>query len=191
MKGVSARHDVADAAVLAVEAGVDALIVGHDLGEPEVDRIVKALDERVSPERLEDAAGRVEALARLAHPRAASVDREAALGAARRALHVQGELSFTGQPRVVELRPVANIAAGEAEHGLAATIVREGEPIPTADAYIVRDVHRHPWMQEADRPGAVVVETGLPVWRPSHARAYVTTLGAGRASLEAVSELFS
>jgi beta-N-acetylhexosaminidase len=191
MKGVSARHDVADAAVLAVQAGVDALIVGHDLGEPDVARIVGALEERVSPARLADAAERVDALARFAHPHPAAVDREAALAAARRALRVHGEISFTGEPRVVELRPAANIAAGEAEHTLGSTVVREGEPIPSADAYIVRDVHRHPWMEAADRADAVVVETGLPVWRPRRARGYVTTLGAGRASLDAVSELFS
>jgi hypothetical protein len=93
-------------------------------------------------------------------------------------------------PRIVELRPVANIAAGEAEHTLgAAVVVREGASIPEADVYVVRDVHRHPWMQAADRAGAVVVETGLPVWRPEHARGYVASYGGGRASLDAVAEL--
>ena len=79
---------------------------------------------------------------------------------------VDGDISFAGDPSIVELRPIANIAAGEAEHGLAPRIVREGEPIPDADVYVVRDVHRHPWMEAVDRPGAVVVEIGLPVWRP-------------------------
>ncbi|MGZ4335413.1 MAG: glycoside hydrolase family 3 protein, partial [Gaiellaceae bacterium] len=59
------------------------------------------------------------------------------------------------------------------------------------DVYVVRDVHRHPWMEIVDRPGAVVVETGLPVWRPRNARAYVTTLGGGRASLAAVADLLA
>jgi beta-N-acetylhexosaminidase len=186
MKGVSARHDVADAAVLAVEAGTDMLIVGHDLGEPEVSRIVAALDERVSSERLEDAAARVDALAAFARLCDAPVDRAAALGAARRALVVDGDVSVAVDPAIVELRPAANIAAGEAEHGLASRIVREGEPIPDADVYVVRDVHRHPWMEAVDQPGAVVVEIGLPVWRPSAARGYVSSLGGGRASLEAV-----
>ena len=189
MKGVSARHDVADAAVLAVEAGADALIVGHDLGEPAVSRIVAALDDRVSTDRLEEAADRVAALAAFARPRAADVDRGAALGAAERAVRVDGDISLAGDPAIVELRPVANIAAGEAEHGLAPRIVREGEPIPEADVYVVRDVHRHPWMEAVDRPGAVVVEIGLPVWRPSAARGYVSSLGGGRASLEAVESL--
>ena len=40
-----------------------------------------------------------------------------------------------------------------------------------------------------DRAGAVVIEVGLPVWRPEHARGYVATYGAGRASLAAASEI--
>jgi beta-N-acetylhexosaminidase len=191
MKGVSGRHDVADAAVLAVEAGADALIVGHDLGEAEMRRIVDALDARVSTDRLEEAGARVAELARRARPCAAQVDRAAAVGASERAVRAEGDVSFTGDPSIVELRPVANIAAGEAEHALAARIVREGEPVPDADVYVVRDVHRHPWMEAVDRPGAVVVETGLPVWRPRAARGYVSTRGAGRASLEAVEALLS
>jgi len=190
MKGVSARHDVADAAVLALEAGVDALIVGHDLGKPDVDRIVRALDDRVDEERLGSAAARVARLARLARPRAADVDRPLALDGARRAVQAEGDVSFTAPPRIVELRPVANIAAGEAQHTLgSAVVVREGDAIPDADVYLVRDVHRHPWMRAADRPGAVVVETGLPVWRPEQARGFIAAYGGGRASLAAIAEL--
>jgi beta-N-acetylhexosaminidase len=189
MKGVSARHGLFDSAVLAVEAGADALIVGHDVTPEDTLRIVAALDERVSPERLEEAGARVASLAAFAHPRAAEVDRVAALGAAERAVQVDGDVSFARDPSIVELRPAANIAAGEAEHGLAPRIVREGEPIPDADVYVVRDVHRHPWMEAVDRPGAVVVEIGLPVWRPQTARGYVSSLGGGRASLEAVEAL--
>jgi beta-N-acetylhexosaminidase len=192
MKGVSARHDVADAAVLALEAGVDALIVGHDLGEQEVTRIVDALAARVSPERLTEAAERVARLAAFARPRPAQVDRAAVARAARLALTVEGDVSFDRPPRIVELRPAANIAAGEAEHTLgSAVVVREGETVPEADVYVVRDVHRHPWMQAADRPDAVIVETGLPVWRPAHARGCIATLGGGHASLAAAEELLS
>ena len=69
-------------------------------------------------------------------------------------------------------------------------IVREGDPIPAADVYVVRDAHLHPWMQAAaDVDGVVVVEAGLPVWRPERARGYVATFGAGRASLDAAAEL--
>ena len=49
--------------------------------------------------------------------------------------------------------------------------------IPAADVLVVRDAHRHAWMrQAADDSGAVVVETGLPVWRPGGARGYLATL---------------
>jgi beta-N-acetylhexosaminidase len=186
---VSGRHDVADAAVLAVGAGADALIVGHDLGAPDFTRIVAALDSRVSRDRLEEAGARVAELARRARPRAADVDRAAARGAARRVVRTEGDLSLAGDPLIVELRPTANIAAGEAKHTLGTRVVREGDPIPDADVYVVRDVHRHPWMEAVDRPDAVVVEIGLPVWHPSVARGYVASLGGGRASLEAVEEL--
>ena len=192
MKGVSGRHDVADAAVLAVEAGCDALIVGHDLGERDTLRIVEALRARVPEERLEEASGRVRSLASFARPAAADVDGALAAGAARRAVRVAGDVSFARAPRIVELRPVANIAAGEAEHTLGdALVVREGESVPDADVYVVRDVHRHDWMQAADRPGAVIVETGLPVWRPERARGHIATLGGGRASLAAAEELLT
>jgi hypothetical protein len=33
------------------------------------------------------------------------------------------------------------------------------------------------------------VETGLPVWRPAHARGYLATNGGSRASLDAAAEL--
>jgi beta-N-acetylhexosaminidase len=176
--------------VLALQAGVDAVIVGHDLGEQDVRRIVAALEQRVAPDRLEDAAARAERLARRARPLAADIDRDAALGAARRAVRVDGDVSFAAPPRVVELRPVANIAAGEPEHGIGSLVVREGEHVPDADVYVVRDVHRHPWMEAVDRPGAVVVEVGLPVWRPRRARGHVATFGGGRAALQAAAELF-
>jgi beta-N-acetylhexosaminidase len=189
MKGVSARHDLADAAVLAVEAGCDALIVGHDVSPEETLRIVDAVGERVAPERLAEAADRVARLAAASRPLPVAVA-DGVREAARRALAVEGDVSFSSMPRVVELRPRANIAAGEAEHRIdGAVVVREGEPLPDADVYVVRDAHRHPWMEAADRPSAVVIEVGLPVWRPRHARGLVATYGGGRASLEAVGEL--
>ena len=191
MKGVSGRHDPADAAVLALEAGCDALIVGHDLGEESVTRIVAALAERVRPERLAEAAGRVDTLAARAQPNGLPVARERLRDAAARALQVEGEVAVGPGARIVELRPVANIAAGEAEHGIAATIVREGGEVPDADVYVVRDVHRHPWMTAADRPGAVIVETGLPVWQPQHARGRIATFGGGSGSLRAAAELLA
>jgi beta-N-acetylhexosaminidase len=40
----------------------------------------------------------------------------------------------------------------------------------------------------ARRPDTIVVEMGLPVWRPA-ARAYLATYGASRTSGQAVAEL--
>jgi beta-N-acetylhexosaminidase len=192
MKAVSATVGIEESAVRALEAGVDALCIGHDLGEDDVLRVRAALVARVPEERLREAAERVSRVAVWARPLAAAPDRAAAADAARRALRSEGDTRFSSPPRIVELRPVANIAAGEAEHSLAARVVREGEPVPAADVYVVRDAHRHPWMQvAADVEGAVVVETGLPLWRPSRARGYVVTHGGSRASYEAATDLLS
>jgi beta-N-acetylhexosaminidase len=191
MKGVSALLGVEQAAVSALQAGCDALCVGHDLHEEAVEQILAALTASVDEARLREAAGRVARLAAWARPTASVADRSGAAAAARRALQVEGDVSLDHAPRIVELRPVANIAAGEAEHGLG-TVVREGDPMPSADVIIVRDAHRHTWMRAAaDVEGVIVVETGLPVWRPSHARGYVAAFGGSRASLDAVSEVLS
>ena len=191
MKGVSASLGVEQAAIRALEAGCDALCVGHDLHEEAVEQILAALTASVDEARLREAAGRVARLAAWARPTASVADRTGAAAAARRALQVEGDVSLDHAPRIVELRPVANIAAGEAGHGLG-TVVREGDPVPSADVIIVRDAHRHTWMRAAaDVEGVIVVETGLPVWRPSHARGYVAAFGGSRASLDAVSEVLS
>ena len=191
MKAVSETIGVVDTAVRAIEAGADALCVGHDLGEEAVDAVVEALATRVSEDRLRDAAGRVRRLADWARPEAGRSARDEAAAAAGRAVEVVGDVTLGPAPVVVELRPIANIAAGEAEHRVAgALVVREGEAVPEADVYVVRDAHRHAWMQDAvDRPGAVVVETGLPVWRPGRSRGYVATHGGGGASLHAAEEV--
>ena len=187
MKAVSATYGVETSAVRALAAGVDALCVGHDLGEDAVDRIRAALVAEVDESRLREAAGRIATLADWAKPVADGADRASAATGAARALLVEGDVTLSGRAAIVELRPQANIAAGEAEHVLGnATVVREGELVPPADVYVVRDAHRFPWMRHAaDVPGAIVVETGLPVWRPVLARGYVATYGGGRVSLEA------
>jgi beta-N-acetylhexosaminidase len=190
MKAVSETVGVESAAVQALSAGVDALCVGHDLGEDAVDRIRAALVANVDESRLREASGRIAGLADWARPAAGAADHAGAAAGASRALLVEGDVALERTPVIVELRPPANIAAGEAEHGLGeAPVVRQGELVPPADVYVVRDAHRHPWMQRAaDVPGVIVVETGLPVWRPMLARGYVATYGGGRASLAAAEE---
>jgi beta-N-acetylhexosaminidase len=190
MKAVSDTYGIEESAVLALEAGVDALILGHDLGADDLCRVRDALATRVSEERLASAASRVRRVGSWAQAEPAAVDHDSALDAARRALRREGDTSFERAPTIVELRPRANIAAGEHEHSLAGTVVREGEPVPAADVYVLRDAHRHPWMRDAaDVEGAVIVEVGLPVWQPSHARGRIATFGASRASLAAAAEL--
>jgi beta-N-acetylhexosaminidase len=192
MKAVSATVGIEESAVLALEAGVDALCIGHDLGEADVTRVREALVARVPEERLAEAAARVARVSAWARPSSGTVDRASAADAARRAISTVGDTSCGPAPRIVELRPAANIAAGEAQHSLAGEVVREGESIPPADVYVVRDAHRHPWMQTAaDVAGAIVIETGLPLWHPTRARGHVVTYGGSRASYDAVTELLT
>ena len=125
-------------------------------------------------------------------------DLEAGAEAARRALRVEGDATLEDDPLVVELWPEASIAAGEAQHGLGELLgaetmrLREGEALPGTDGrplvLVLRDAHRHAWQRELVPADAVVVETGVPVWRPPASRAYVTSFGAGRANLAAVAE---
>jgi beta-N-acetylhexosaminidase len=202
MQGVGGPRGIEESAVQALAAGADALCLGADLSAEQVEGVHEAivaavLAGRLAEERLREAAGRVSALAEWTSPRPAH-DREAGLEAARRALHVEGDLSLDGAPLVVELWPEATIAAGEARHGLgeilrAETIrLREGDRLPPLGGsvvLVVRDAHRHAWQRDLVPAGAVVVETGLPEWRPAEARGYVATYGAGRANLEAAAEL--
>ena len=221
MKAVSELVGVERAAVLALAAGVDALLIGHDLGEAAVTAITAALVGAVEAGELDE--GRLgEAAARVARVGAwaaeqgapAAVDGSAGRTAARRALVTEGDLSLDGPALVVELRPAVNIAAGEAGHSVGSvlaerlagteslTLDEAGAPDAAALAdragralvVIVRDAHRHPWMRAAAGavlaadPDAVVVELGLPEWRPDGARGYAATLGGGRASFEALAD---
>jgi beta-N-acetylhexosaminidase len=112
----------------------------------------------------------------------------------------------------VELQPEANIAAGPFLHGLGQLLREAGCEVDAvrADAgsasaipangsrrtvLVLRDAHRHNWQRAAAdvllavSGDAVVVETGLPLWRPSGGGGYLATLGAGRVNLEAAVEL--
>jgi beta-N-acetylhexosaminidase len=190
MKGLSETVGIEDGAVRALSAGVDALIVGRDLGEDAVVRIVEAISAGVSNERLAEAAARVRAVAAWASsPRASEPDHVLGRDAARRALHLEGDLALDGPVEIVELRPeAANVAAGRPVHSLA-------DLLPSVAGsqlvLVVRDAHRHGWMRDRvdAHPDAIVVETGLPHWRPARSRGFVATYGGSRASLEAVAEL--
>jgi beta-N-acetylhexosaminidase len=138
------------------------------------------------------------------------------LVAARRALRLEGTPGPTADPILVEIVPPSNIAVGTVPWGLGrwvrpgsiqriTTSVGAGEAVPDLGAVVaaaasrpllivVRDAHRYPAARSvvsalvAARPDAVVIEMGLPVWRP-HARAYLATFGATHASSLAAAEL--
>jgi len=204
MQGAGGPDGIERSAVRALAAGADALCLGADLTPGQVEgvhaAIVSAVQEgSLAEERLTEAAGRVAELAAWTAPRPLE-DREAGAEAARRALQVEGDPVVGEKPLVAELRPEPTIAAGEAGHGLgellgAETIrLHEGDRLPLLDAerplvVVLRDAHRHPWQRALVTPGAVVVETGVPGWRPEATRAYVATHGPGRANLQAATEL--
>jgi beta-N-acetylhexosaminidase len=215
MRGISGARGVPEAAVLALVAGADALCLGHDLHEEAVEQVHAAIvgavrSGRLPEERLAEAAARVAAVCRWASPTDAGAGNdEVGLEAARRALEASGDLAGGGPFVVLELVPEANIAAGEAVHGLAdllpgAVTVRLREaPRDLAElvtehegrrlVLVARDAARHPWQQEtvaaaaAIRPDAIVVETGIP--RPgSDGLASIVTHGGGRANFAAAAE---
>jgi beta-N-acetylhexosaminidase len=152
-----------------------------------------------------------------AHPPAGRPDAAGVgLAAARRAVRVTGgPLRPLRRPVLVEVVPPANIAAGAVPWGLEAwvpadSIVRIGVGKGAAEraqaasgalttaarrplVVVVRDAHRYPAARDvvtrllAARPDAVVVEMGLPVWRPPHA-VHVATYGAALISGLAAAE---
>ena len=200
MRAISATVGLEAGAVQALAAGADALCLGADLAPEQVDGVQAAIvdavrEGRLAEDRVREAAARVAELAEWGSSPKPHRDREAGAEAARRALRVEGDPTLSGEPLIVELRPEATIAAGEARHGLGGIQVREGDLLPPLDdlgrvVVVVRDAHRHAWQRELVPAGTIVVETGLPAWRPPAARAWIATYGAGRANLEAAAELF-
>ncbi len=206
MGAVSKTVGVEEGAVLAIAAGADALCLGHDLFEDDVRAIRKALVDavaagRISEERLAEAASRVERVGRWT---ASGVGLEAA----RRALRVEGNVELTGPALVVELVPEVTIAAGPAGHtfgeilaarrpGTEHLVIHRHEDLPRGGrqlVVVIRDAHRHEWEREVAQglvEGAVIVDVGVPVWRPDGAAGIVTTYGAGRANMLAATERLS
>jgi beta-N-acetylhexosaminidase len=186
---MGAIRDIEEGAVRALCAGADALCLGHDVDEELTLRVLRAIEARVPAERLHEAAARVRRVAAwvASRPPAEPVDRSVGLDAARRALRCEGDVALRGPANVVELAAAPNVAAGRPSHSLADVL---GSADDGDRVFVVRDAHRHAWMQaEADREDAVVVEIGWPVWRPSRARGWIATYGGSRVSYEAVAEL--
>ncbi|MFB4311053.1 glycoside hydrolase family 3 protein [Actinomadura sp. GTD37] len=216
MEGASGAIGIPEASVRALVAGADLLCLGPREHAETVEATLAAIDEavrtgRLSPGRLLDAAERTARLKEwLGGPGAAAADRAAGLEAARRAVRVTGALpGWTGgPPLVVETESAGNIAAGPTPWGLhpwAPDAVRAGDEDGAADrildrakgrglVVVLRDAHRHAGQRAlaaallTARPDTVVVEMGLPVWRPGSA-VYLATYGAAAANAQAAAEL--
>ena len=196
MRAISGTVGLEEGAVRTLAAGADALCLGADVTREQVQAVQAAIVHGVPEERLREAAARVAETGAWASSPRPHHDLEAGAEAARRALRVEGDVSLNGEPLVVELRPEATIAAGEARHGLGGTLVREGEQLPPLDdlsrvVIVVRDAHRHAWQRDLVPARTLVVETGVPEWRPPDARGWIATYGAGRVNLEAAAELIA
>src|SRR5439155_18000653 len=130
MHAISAAVGLEAGAVRALAAGADALCLGADLAPEEVAGVQAALvdavrEGRLREDRLREAAARVAETAALSSSPRPHRDREAGAEAARRALRVEGDVKLSGEPLVLELRPEATIAAGEAQHGLGGVLRAE------------------------------------------------------------------
>ena len=210
MRAVSATVGAEEGAVRALEAGADALCLGHDLRPDAVHAAVveAARSGRLEEGRLREAAERVANLGRTTLEPAAEVP-DLGLEAARRALLVDGQVALGRPPLVVELTPGHSIAAGPAGHGLG-DLLRDAEVVHLDAApldartllgehdgrqpvIVVRDAHRHTWERVAAQAvleaafDAVVVEVGVPAWRPDGV-AYIATHGSARVNLHAAAE---
>jgi beta-N-acetylhexosaminidase len=204
---MGAIRDIEEGAVRALLAGADALCLGHDLPPDDVHGAIVAAvrSGRLAEERLAGAASRVSTLASSlpAAPVDGEVPRIVGLEAARRAVRAEGDLRLSREALVVELLPEPSIAAGPADHGLAAALGAEtvslgpDDPAVTDErrlVVVVQDAHRHPWQQSAAEAildaarDAILVELGVPLWRP-HGVPYLATYGRGRVNLEAAAEV--
>ena len=138
------------------------------------------------------------------------------LAAARRAIAVEGSLPPLRRPLVIQLVPPSNLAAGTVPWGLRPWLADDSyREISTGTAaaslpelvtrllaeadgrslvVVVRDAHRHPVAADAvsrlvaARPDTVVLEMGLPIWRPAGGR-YLASYGAARSNSRAAAEV--
>jgi beta-N-acetylhexosaminidase len=212
MAAISETVGVEEAAVRTLIAGADSIGLGHDLHEQAVESVHAAIVAavragRLEEERLAEAAGRVEALAAWTSPTAeAAAGRDVGAEAAARVVALSRGDELDGPLLVLELVPEANIAAGEARHGLAdvlddaVSVQLRGAPSDLGAlldehqgrglVLVTRDAHRHRWQEEtvaaaaALRPDLVVVDTGISGLRLDGVKV-IATHGAGRANLEA------
>jgi len=172
-------------------------------------------DGTITDGRLEEAADRVArlrgGLARVRPVRSAGRGPEVGLTAARRAARMSGRRPVLSNALIIEVEPRENVAAGRftwgldpwapagavrrvhAAAGLAAGILEASAG--RSLVVVVRDAHRDPETRSlldallAARPDTILVEMGLPLWRPPDGTCYLATFGASRASGQAAAEL--
>jgi len=172
---------------------------------------------QLEEERLAEAAARIEQVvewARARQARTAETSRELGLQAARRAIRVEGNVRLAAAPMVVELRPEPSPPTRGVAWGLADVVASRdpgsfgvslaGTPVDVDGlieiargrslVVVVRDLHRHAWVRAAveslvrRRPDTVLVEMGLPKFRPAGAAAYIATYGAAKVNAIAAVE---
>ncbi|GIH26678.1 sugar hydrolase [Acrocarpospora phusangensis] len=218
MHAITKSVGLGGGAVRSLMAGSDLLCLGPvptcDDIRGVLAAIVEAVRDGVLPAaRLEEAAHRVDRLRDwFALVRDSADDNVVGLDAARRAVSLTGAASPLVDPYVVEVDTPPTIAVGDVPWGVApwlpeAEIVRVKPAEASRDALlaaaagrslivVVKDAHRYPESRElisallAARPDTVVVEMGLPIWRPE-AAAYIATYGAARANAQAAMELLT
>jgi beta-N-acetylhexosaminidase len=172
---------------------------------------------RLSEQRLTEAAGRVDDLAAWRSHQVGGAVANPGVGliAARRAIKAHGPVRIGDDATVVQVSWMRSIAAGRVSWGMAQPLAQRGVRVTPVEVHeeqvdvgalltgaqgksvvlVVRDLHRHAWQSKladallARRPDAVVVEMGLPLCRPTEAKAYITTSGAARVCGEAAAEV--
>ena len=194
-------HDLADASVESVTAVLVAAVGSGRLAE---ERLAEAFDRvRCVSEWTTDTG----AMASVTAP-------GVGLEAARRAVVSDGPVVLSRPAFIVELTVEPSIAAGPSpgagewlHRALPDSVLQRKsaasglEDVESSDPHqfvlVVHDVHRHPREREAveslvaAHPDAVVVEVGIPEWRPNGRTGYIASYGAGRVNLEAAAERLS
>ncbi|GAB3440753.1 glycoside hydrolase family 3 protein [Phycicoccus ginsengisoli] len=200
-------------------ARVAAAAAGRDALRDRADHAARGATATAHPGELgQQLAGPVRGAGREAGPGAGrEAGRAAGREAAARSLRVRGEVVPSPHvPVLLVLEAATNIAVGAETPVGVVTAARRRWPevevrrLGTTDDVaaaaraaaqdrplwvVVRDPHRHTWMDDAvrsvvaARPRAVVVDTGWPGWEPPAGTTHVLTQGASWAAGEAVVEL--
>ena len=196
MAGLSAERGIPEAGVLALAAGCDVLCIGGGPSdESVVDALVSAIvtaveDGRLSEDRLHGMAN-----LKISPPFTGESPAQRAEGvvpeASRRAICSDGDIHVGGEVNLIHVDSPGSIAAGDIPWGLGSSLTNRGVRITPKGRVVieVRDLARRNQaaVEEllARHPDAVLVEMGVPAYRPPQARAYVATHGSARVLADA------